>query len=98
LSGSGLKLTYGGSRNGVVGRTLVCRLSIRRLLVLVVLMLVMCGLRIDIRRYAMTLCRRGVGIAMLFVMGVLIMLSRLLIGHRMIDRSLLLMRRLVVRE
>lgn len=91
LSGSGLELAYGSSRKRVVGMVFRRRLSIGRRLVLMLVVLIVCGLRIDIRWCAMTLRRRWIRIAMLFVMGVVIMLSRLLIGDRMIDGTLLLM-------
>lgn len=48
LSGSGLELTYGSSRKMVISRLLMGGLSNSRRLVLV-LMLIRCGLRINIR-------------------------------------------------
>jgi hypothetical protein len=87
LSSSSLKLTYGCSGKRIIGGILMARLRIGRKFVLVML-LVVSGLRVGVGRWGMALWWRRVGIAMLVV---LMMLSRLLVGHRVVDSGLVLM-------
>ena len=69
------------------------RLSIGRKFVLV-MVLVVSGLRIGVGRYGVALWWRRVGIAVLIVLR---MLSRLLVGYRVVDSGLILVIMFMIR-